>query len=132
MLGIAGAGLIQEIDGEPPQHLQRWWTPDLWCLHSASWWRRHWERTRIVDVIRADSMPHGWRRWLDWHMAVAPGNATEIAALEADEGRTLGYVRAVATRRPDAVLEDLIVSLPAQYTKQPLLREGAIGERQTR
>lgn len=34
-LGIAGAGLMQEIATSIPEHLQAWWTPDLWCLHSA-------------------------------------------------------------------------------------------------
>jgi SAM-dependent methyltransferase len=121
-LGIAGAGLTQEIDGSLPEHLTSWWTPDLWCLHSASWWRRHWERTGIVDVTLADAMPDGWRRWLDWHHAVAPDNSVEIDALEADQGRTLGYVRVVARRRDGGVLEDPIVSLPAQYTRYPLLR----------
>lgn len=122
MLGIAGAGLTREIEGEVPAHLRSWWTPDLWCLHSASWWRRHWERTGIVDVTAADTMPDGWRRWLDWHRAIAPDNAVEIDALDADHGRTLGYVRAVARRRAGVVLDDPIMSLPAQYTKHPLLR----------
>src|SRR5262245_7041242 len=59
LVGIAGAGLMQEIDGEMPKHLQDWWTHDLWCLHSAAWWRRHWERTGIVDIEVADAMPGG-------------------------------------------------------------------------
>jgi len=71
-VGIAGAGLMREIDRALPEHLGDWWTPDVWCPHSAQWWRRHWERTGIVDVEVADSMPDGWLRWLDWHRAVAP------------------------------------------------------------
>ncbi len=126
-IGIAGAGLMHEIDGVVPEHLAAWWTPDLWCLHSAPWWRRHWERPGIVDILVADAMPDGWQRWLDWHQAVAPDNAAEIEALEADQGRTLGYVRVVARRRPDVVLDDPIVSLPAQYTKHPLLRDRTAG-----
>ncbi len=51
-LGIAGAGLIREFDGQVPDHLAAWWTPDLWCLHSAEWWRRHWEHTGIVGIFR--------------------------------------------------------------------------------
>src|SRR5271163_2831661 len=34
-MGIAGAGLMAEIEGPPPEHLGDWWTQDLWCLHSA-------------------------------------------------------------------------------------------------
>src|SRR6476646_2730317 len=56
-IGIAGAGLMQEFEGPIPAHLQAWWTQDLWCLHSAAWWRRHWERTGIMEIELADDMP---------------------------------------------------------------------------
>lgn len=121
-LGIAGAGLMREIEGALPEHFRAWWTPDLWCLHSAAWWRRHWERTGIMDIDVADTMPDGWERWLDWHRVVAPDNHAEIQALEADRGDYLGYVRVVGRRRGDVKLGDHIVSLPAQYTKKPLMR----------
>jgi cyclopropane fatty-acyl-phospholipid synthase-like methyltransferase len=122
VMGIAGAGLMREIEGSIPGHLQEWWTPDLWCLHSAEWWRRHWEQTGIMEIELADTMPDGWQMWLDWHHAIAPDNEVEIKALEADGGRYLGYVRLVGRRRAEAQLEEPIVSLPAQYTKRPLLR----------
>jgi hypothetical protein len=94
----------------------------MWCLHSAEWWRRHWERTGIVSIERADTMPDGWRAWLDWQRAAAPHNTVEIEAVEADRGDHLAYVRVVGRRRPDARLDDLIVSVPTRHTKQPLLR----------
>ena len=106
-----------------PEHLRAWWTPDLWCLHSADWWRRHWERTGFVDVEVADTMPDGWRRWLDWHRVVAPDNAAEIQAVEADRGRYLGYVRSVGRRRPDAPVPELIASVPVEDKKTPILAE---------
>src|SRR6266550_1244366 len=121
-MGIAGAGLVREIEGSVPGHLREWWTQDLWCLHSAAWWRRHWERTGIMEIELADTMPDGWQLWLDWHKVVAPGNQTEIKALEADRGRYLGYVRLVGRRQGQVTLADHIVSLPPQYTKKPLLR----------
>jgi SAM-dependent methyltransferase len=121
-VGIAGAGLMREIEGSLPEHLRTWWTPDLWCLHSAPWWRRHWERTGIMDVALADSMSDGWQRWLDWQRVVTPDNDTEIKVLEADRGRYLGYVRVVGRRRREATLPEHIVSIPVQYTKKPLLR----------
>ena len=120
-IGIAGAGLMKEFDGPVPAHLRQWWTNDLWCLHSAPWLRRHWERTGIVNIDLADTLPDGWQRWLDWHRVVAPGNDLEINALEADRGDCLGYVRLAGRRNSLAELPDLIVSLPAEYTKMPLL-----------
>ena len=122
-VGIAGSGLIQEFDGPVPDHLEEWWAQDLpWCLHSASWWRRHWGRTGLLDVEVADTLDDGWQFWRDWQQAVSPENAAEIAALEADRGRHLGYVRAVGRRRADARLQEPIVSVPTQYIERPLLR----------
>jgi SAM-dependent methyltransferase len=126
-IGIAGAGLAREIEGVVPGHLREWWTPDLWCLHSAAWWRRHWERTGIMDIELADTMPDGWRLWLDWHKVIAPDNETEIKALEADRGRYIGYVRLVGRRQGRVKLAEHIVSLPEQYTKKPLLRRASTG-----
>jgi cyclopropane fatty-acyl-phospholipid synthase-like methyltransferase len=121
-LGIAGAALMHEVEGPIPDHLRDWWTPDLWCLHSAGWWRRHWERTGFVDISHADAMQDGWRLWRDWVQVVAPENTTELQALEADAGRTLGYCRVVARRRPDARLEDPVTSVPPSWKSVPLLR----------
>jgi cyclopropane fatty-acyl-phospholipid synthase-like methyltransferase len=121
-VGIAGAGLMREIEGPVPAHLREWWTADLWCLHSAAWWRRHWDRTGIMDITSADALPDGWRLWVDWLHQIAPENVTEIQALEADSGSHLGYVRVVGRRRVEAQLSEPIVSVPTQYAKKPLLR----------
>jgi SAM-dependent methyltransferase len=127
LIGVAGAGVMREIDSPLPEHLREWWTQDFWAFHPAAWWRRHWERTGIVDVTVADTLPDGWKYWLEWLRAVAPDNTTEIKALETDGGQTFGYVRLVGRRREDAKLEpycwpDTLRSFPMQYTKKPLLR----------
>ena len=123
-IGIAGAGFMREIDAVP-DHLRAWWDPTMWCLHSVEWWRSHWERTGIVTIELADTMSGGWEAWLQWQRAAAPDNATEIAALEADRGRYLGYIRLVGRRRAEARLEEPVGSIPAQYTRRPLLRRDA-------
>ena len=121
-IGIAGAGLMQEIEGPLPDHLQAWWTPELWCLHSVAWWRRHWERTGLLEIELADTLPDGWQLWRDWHKVIAPDNEAEIKALEADAGRYLGYARLVGHRRAEVELAEVIVSVPTKYEKKPLLR----------
>jgi hypothetical protein len=126
VLAIAGAGLTREFEDRCPEHLANWWTPDMWCLHSAAWWRRHWQRTGIVNVEFAETMPEGWRVWLDWHRIIAPDNKPEIEALEADAGRFLGYVR-VAARRTDLSLTEPLVTIPAHYTAKPLLTQPTTG-----
>jgi SAM-dependent methyltransferase len=122
-LGMAGAGLMHEIVGPLPDHLSPWWTQSHWCLHSAHWWRRHWERTGLVDVSVAESMVDGWKLWLDWHQVIAPDNQPEIEALKADQGRYLGYIRLAGRLRADARLEEEILAIPPSYTRQPLLKE---------
>ncbi|MGI5170573.1 SAM-dependent methyltransferase [Spirillospora sp. CA-253888] len=126
-IGIAGAGLVQEIDGPVPGHLRAWWEPGMACLHSAAWWRWHWERSAVVRVEAADTMPDGWEHWLEWQHAVAPDNRVEIDALTADRGRHLGYVRAVARRRPEVTLDEPIASIPVMYAKHPLHRPRSPG-----
>jgi len=121
-IGIAGAGWTREIEGEIPAHLREWWVPELACIHSAAWWSHHWQRSGVVDVELADDMLDGWKRWLEWQRAIAPDNAVEIRALEADRGERLVYVRVVARRRRGVELREPIVSMPAQYARKPLLR----------
>jgi SAM-dependent methyltransferase len=126
VVGVAGAGLVQEIEGLVPEHLRAFWTQDVWALHSAAWLRRHWERTGLMDIEVADTMPDGWQVWLDWHRTGFPDNAVEISALEADAGRYLGYIRVAGRRRleakPDALWWPGTVRIPAEYVKKPLLR----------
>lgn len=127
-IGIAGAGLVQEIEGPVPDHLSRIWGQDFSSFHSAQWWRRHWERTGIMDIEVADTLADGWKLWLEWHRVVAPDNAEEIEVLEADAGRYLGYTRLVGRRREGVQLEeycwpDTMRSFPEGYEQKPLLRE---------
>jgi hypothetical protein len=54
----------------------------------------------------------------------APDNGTKIRAVQADRARHIGYTRAVGRRRTEAKLEALIVSVPTEYTKRPMVCEG--------
>ncbi len=121
-LAIAGAGLVEELPDELPPHLASWWTPDMACVHSAGWWRRHWLRSGLVEVQTADTLPEGWTFWRDWIRMVAPENTLEIRAVEDDAGRYLGYVRVVARRRPDAVIDEPLTAITTEYRKAPLSR----------
>ena len=125
--GIAGAGLVQEFGDDVPGHLREFWTQDMWAFHSASWWRSHWERTGIMKIELAETMPEGSRYWLDWQLTAYPENHAEIETLKADNGRYLAWFRMVGRRNPEAKLEsycwpDTMKSLPASYEPRPLLR----------
>ncbi len=60
-------------------------------------------------------------RWLEWHQAIAPDNQLEIKTLEADRGQYLSYNRVIGRRRSIRI-EDPVVSIPPNYSKQPLLK----------
>jgi SAM-dependent methyltransferase len=122
VIGIAGAGLMREIEGSIPDALAAWWDPNMCCLHSPAWWHSHWKKTGIVDVALADSMPEGWQLWLQWQAVIAPHNLVEIRAVESDAGNYLGYIRVAGRRRQDAKLDEIIQSLPTTYIQQPLIR----------
>ena len=124
IIAIALAGFVDEFSGGDPTHLAELLRPEpsMRSMHSAGWWRRHWEWTGLVDIELADSMPDGWKLWHEWHRTVAPDNHREIQVLEADGGKHLTYNRVVARRRPDVALEEPISSIPASYTRQPLMR----------
>src|SRR5204863_5240785 len=54
-LGIAGASILQEIENDIPPHLAAWWQPEQpWFLHSPEWWKRHWEKTGLIEMEIAD------------------------------------------------------------------------------
>jgi cyclopropane fatty-acyl-phospholipid synthase-like methyltransferase len=121
IIAMAGAGFTKEFT-EIPTSLKVWWEPVMYSLHSPQWWRNHWEKTGIVDIEQADSMPESWKLWLEWQKFIAPDNQPEIQALEADKGEYLTHLRCIARRRPDARLDDVMTSIPSQFTARPLLR----------
>jgi SAM-dependent methyltransferase len=98
-IGIVVPGLGAELETLPP-HLAPVWDPACWTFHSPEWWRRHWERSDLVEVERADLLPEGWTEWLLWlevcrDMGVET-DPNEIRMVREDAGRNLGFSRVVA------------------------------------
>jgi cyclopropane fatty-acyl-phospholipid synthase-like methyltransferase len=110
-IGIVVPGLMQDFDGKVPEHLARkqksggtFWDPkECFSFHTADWWRRHWNQTRLVDIVLADTLPDGWKHWLQFAKAIdyAKTNTfpSDVETLEADSGRYIGFVRMVARRK---------------------------------
>jgi cyclopropane fatty-acyl-phospholipid synthase-like methyltransferase len=116
-LGVVVPGLTREIDGEVPEHLARpqsngkvFWEDACWCFHTFEWWRALWARSSQVEDVRADLLPDGWRHWRDFERALELAGKqvfpSDAEALDRDQGRTIGFVRAVA-RRTAAPAENL-------------------------
>jgi cyclopropane fatty-acyl-phospholipid synthase-like methyltransferase len=108
MLGIVVPGLMQEID-EIPAHLAApqpngkvFWEEECWSFKTAEWWRDLWRRNSSVTNLRVDTLVEGWRHWRDFERVLETTGKnvfpSDAEALEADQGRYVGFVRAVAER----------------------------------
>ncbi len=102
-IGLVVPGIREEFTDGVPEHLAPYWPAEFYSFHSPAWWRRHWERSGVVDVVSADLVPDGWRLWLLWEEVCKahgyPFQQGEIDMLRADEGRHIGFTRVVACRR---------------------------------
>lgn len=103
LIAIVVPGVSQELNGKLPAHLEPYWAPDWWTFHSPDWWRWHWEKTKQVEVERADLIPDGGKYWLKWEEIRSEAGLSytpdEVKALRADAGRTLGFTRLVARKK---------------------------------
>jgi cyclopropane fatty-acyl-phospholipid synthase-like methyltransferase len=105
-LGIVVPGTLEELSQVPPPHLAPYWVWDFCSFHSPDWWRRHWQKTGLLDMQIADMQPDGWKLWLEWNEIreqAGPQKLAELVRREAemlrvDDGRTLGFVRVIARR----------------------------------
>ena len=110
-IGMVVPGLREELD-EVPEPLRAVWPRDFWSFHSPEWWRRHWERSGLVEVEQADLVPNGWDLWRTWAEVLEevdarvasdspppPDDADDVGLLDADADRLLGFPRIVARKR---------------------------------
>ena len=104
-IGMVVPGFMQELNGPLPEHLLPFWAQECWTWHTLPWWRRHWDRTGLVEIETAVTMPQGCNIWLQWEKArQAAGDdsdslKSDIKVLEADKGDYMGFVKMVAHRK---------------------------------
>ena len=115
-IGVIVAGLAQDFeDGQIPEHLTRrqasggvFWDPkECTCFHTTDWWKRHFERSQVVDVEVARDLEDGCGLWLQWERARAGGGysgfPSDEETLVEDDGRYLAFPLLVARRRDVAI-----------------------------
>jgi len=111
-IGLVVPGLTRNFENDVvPGYLTKkqrsggvFWDPtECFSFHTAAWWRRLWEYTGLVEMELADTMPEGWRVWLQHEKAVDSAGTgqfpSDVEAIEADSGRYIGFVRMIARRR---------------------------------
>lgn len=95
-IGIVVPGLYKEFDGEIPEYIRPYWDPEFFSWHSPGWWKQHWNRTGLVDVVSADTFPdkEGYDTFNKFEIIVNSGDKL----IPADEGRNISFVRVVARK----------------------------------
>lgn len=105
-LGIVVPGTLEELSEVPPPPLARYWEWDFCSFHSSAWWRRHWQKTGLLEIETADTLADGWKLWLEWNelceqcgqQKLAESARREAQMLRVDDGRTFGFIRVIAKR----------------------------------
>jgi cyclopropane fatty-acyl-phospholipid synthase-like methyltransferase len=114
-IGAVVVGLTSPVETVPahlatPQSNGKvFWEEGCWSFKTAQWWHRLWSRCSGVADVRTDILPEGWRHWRDFERALERSGKSvfpsDAEALDADQGRTIGFVR-VLSRRRDGEMEN--------------------------
>jgi cyclopropane fatty-acyl-phospholipid synthase-like methyltransferase len=105
IIGIIVPGLQQEIGNNIPVSLQPYWEPELNTLHTAEWWKNHWKKTGLVEIIVADLLPEGWKIWYEWEnelvksRGIPEERGSDLELLKADNGEYLCFSRIIAKKK---------------------------------
>lgn len=113
-LGIVVPGFMQPVTNVPdhltlPQSNGKvFWEDECWSFKTADWWHEHWSRNSSITNLQVDTLKDGWRHWYDFeNILAATGKSifpSDAEALERDQGRYIGFVRASAQRTGKEVM----------------------------
>ena len=100
---MAQTAILRELDNVLPEHVEAWSSDVIHAMHSVEWWRRHFEKSGLMQVDTAIAVEDGWRLWLEWEKVRdgegLTGYPSDVPALEADSGKFLGFLVLVAQRK---------------------------------
>lgn len=101
-IGLISPGLKREFDGEVPAHVKPFWLQHVIAYHSVEWWKQHFLRTGLVNILVADNLggDEGVQVWRTWAGIMNPGKDTLI---EADNGENITFTRLVLQRNAVSV-----------------------------
>ncbi|MBO8160170.1 MAG: methyltransferase domain-containing protein [Thermosipho sp. (in: Bacteria)] len=102
VIGIVIPGLMKEFENGVPEHLKDFWGQDCWSWHTVDWWRKLWDRTGLVKIEVADTMPDGCDLYIKWKEAQDTFGKNpwpdDTAILKKDKGEYVGFIRLVAKK----------------------------------
>jgi len=98
--GIATPGLTEEFESGYPQTLKSFWEGELFSFHSASWWRRLWEKTEIVEIKSCYNVPDPKGIWFPWaHWSKEHLGFNDVEFLEADTENQIALIVMSAVKK---------------------------------
>lgn len=104
-IGIVSPGLRNEISNEILNCFKDFWEPEFFSFHTEKWWREHWEKTGLVEILVSDILQDGWKIWYEWEKELIETNSvneergSDIGLLEADGGKYLCFPRLIAKKK---------------------------------
>lgn len=102
-IGIVVPGLLKEFEDEVPDRLKPYWDNEWYTFHTPYWWRKLWNRSGLVNIEVADTMPNGWDLWMKWEKTAKQsglwGRNGDIELLEADGGEHFTFTRVIARKK---------------------------------
>ena len=100
IVDIAFAREIRSIE-EAPEYLRAQYATNWSYVHSIAWWRRHWEKTGLVDVQCAETLPESRELLRDYVKGRPPGQHENpiMQAVPHDHDGLITLFRLVARKR---------------------------------
>ena len=106
-IGIVVPGLKNEYEKGYPDTLAKLWNPSMFSLHSGKWWRNHWEKTGLCEILTCYDMEDPkviWQSWADWaalnmEKEFGKNGDFDVKLLEADTNNDISLIVLVAEKK---------------------------------
>jgi cyclopropane fatty-acyl-phospholipid synthase-like methyltransferase len=91
--GIVCPGFSQEFEKGYPETLKSVWDEGYFTFHSANWWRKLWEKTKIVEITACYDIPDPKALWYPWaYWAKENLKFDDVEFLDADTGDQIALI----------------------------------------
>lgn len=100
LVGIVDICFAREITNldQLPVYLRPYYADSWYFVHSVDWWRRHWQKAGLFEVLTAEILPQN--QFIREHYVAEPSDVEDpfAVALAADTEQVIAFFRLVARR----------------------------------
>jgi len=101
-IGVIDVGYMKDINEGVPDYMSEFLGDELWTWKTFTWWKNLWEKSGLVSLDIADTLPSGCDLWLRWDTALQASGTSpwpdETDILRTDNGEYIGFIRMIATK----------------------------------